>query len=163
LGVKRRHGLFWVFSFFFLYTLFDDSFEFHELFGSFLADFLAIQPALGLRPVDFGELIVYVAFGLLFAVPLLLFYLMSDRSVRKVAHALLGMIVVLAGFGVLMDMVGIIVKELDVRRVLVIIEEGGEMLVMSAITWFVFRLPLLHNPDQSVLPQPRLPERKQNE
>lgn len=162
LGIKRRRGVFWVFSLFFLYALFDDSFEFHELFGNFLADFLSIQPALGLRPVDFGELIVSVVFGLLFAIPLLLFYLLSDRPVRKITHAMLGLIAVLAGFGILMDMVGILVKDIAARRVLVILEEGGEMLVMSVITWFVFRLPLFNDPDQPASLEPPKMVRKQD-
>lgn len=95
---------------------------------------------LGLRAVDFGELIVSAAFGLLFVTAIAAFYFLSDPTMRRVALYLIGMIVILAGFGVLMDMVEIIVTHRGVNRVLVIIEEAGEMLVMSVITWFAFRL-----------------------
>jgi hypothetical protein len=140
MGIKQRRGLYTVFSFLFLYFLIDDSFEFHERFGAFLADLLHLQPAFGLRAVDFGELLVSALFGLLFLIPIVIFYLLADRTSRQVAIYLVGMIVVLVGFGVVLDMVEILFTQTALGRILVIIEEGGEMVVMSFITWFVFRL-----------------------
>jgi hypothetical protein len=140
MGIKRSRRLYLVLSFLFLYFLFDDSFEFHERFGEFLSSFLRFQAVLGLRARDLGELLVSAAFGLLFAISMVLFYILSDSSMRRVAHYLIGMIVILVGFGVPLDMVEIIVTHPGVSRVLVIVEEAGEMLVMSVITWFAFRL-----------------------
>jgi hypothetical protein len=140
LGIKQRRRLYFIFSFLFLYFMIDDSFEFHERFGGFLASFLRLQPALSLRAVDFGELLVSAMFGLLIVISIALFYILSDPTMRRVALYLIGMIVILAGFGVLLDMVEIIVTHPGISRVLVLIEEAGEMLVMSVITWFAFRL-----------------------
>jgi hypothetical protein len=140
LGIKQRRRLYFVFSLLFLYFLFDDSFEFHEASGGLLADLFFLQPVLGLRAVDIGELLVSALFGLLFSLSILLFYFLSDPIARRVAAYLVGMIVLLAGFGVLMDMVEIIVTHPEINRILVIIEEAGEMLVMSLIAWFTFRL-----------------------
>ena len=153
LGVKQRRGLYYVFSFLFLYFLIDDSLELHERMGELLADFLHIQPALGLRSLDFGELLVSAIFGLLFAFSLAVLYFLSDSFMRKVAFSLIFLIVILAVFGVLVDMIEITITQPVLNDILVIIEEAGEMLIMSVITWFVFRLNLY---DDQISP-PRLP------
>lgn len=59
----------------------------------------------------------------------------------QVRWAPAGLIVTLAGFGVLLDMIGIIVENLLITPRLTIIEEAGEVVVLSITPWFVFRLP----------------------
>lgn len=146
LGLKQRKSLYFIFSLLFLYFLIDDSFEFHERFGAFLAGFFSIQPLLGLRPVDLGELAVSAFFGVLFIPMLGIFYYWSDRSTRTVSIYVILMVVVLGLFGVVLDLVEVTVARPTFSYSLRIIEEGGEMVVMSFITWFVFRLSL--NSDQ---------------
>lgn len=140
MGITQRRRLYFIFSFLFLYFLIDDSIEYHERFGEFLANFLHLQPGLGLRAVDFGELLVSAVFGLLFVSSIALGYFLSDPTMRSVALYLIGMIVILAGFGVVMDMVEILITHAGIGRMVVILEEAGEMLVMSIITWFAFSL-----------------------
>jgi hypothetical protein len=141
-GIKRRRGLFFPFSLLFIYFLIDDSLEFHENFGKVLADFLSLQPGFGLRAVDFGELFVSGLFGLLFFISIALFYFLSDQPTRRIAQRLVVMIIVMAFFGLFLDMVAIVIPHRDATRVIVALEEWGEMLVMSVITWFVFNLSL---------------------
>ena len=81
-------------------------------------------------------------FGLLFVLAIVLLYILSDRTARRIALHLIGLLALLAVFGVLMDMVEVMVDHDEVARVLVIVEDGGEMVVMSVITWFVMRLDL---------------------
>jgi hypothetical protein len=140
LGIKKKQGIFYVFSLLFLYLLIDDSFEIHENLGRVIADILNIQPWIGLRAVDFGELIVSGLFGLLFLTALILFSILSDQISRQIALYMVIFFVLLAFFGVVMDMVAVMVDHRSTTRVMEIIEEGGEMLVMSVILWFVFRL-----------------------
>jgi hypothetical protein len=140
LGIKQRRALYCVFSFLFLYFLVDDSVEFHEGFGGQLVDFFNLQPALGLRAVDWGELLVSVVFGLLFVISIALFYVLSDLTGRRIAIYLIGMIAILAVFGVALDMLGILITHSGAKSALILIEEAGEMLVMSVITWFMFRI-----------------------
>lgn len=142
LGIKQRRGLYGVFSLLFLYFLVDDYGEIHENLGRLLAEVLRFGPRLGLRAVDFGELLVSAVFGLLFAMAIALVYLLSDRTTRRVALHLIALVAVLAGFGVGLDMVEIIVDHAGISRLLVILEEGGELLVMSVIVWFVMHLDL---------------------
>ena len=140
LGIKKKQGIYFVFSLLFVYLLIDDSFEIHENFGRVIAEFFNIQPWIGLRAVDFGELIVSAVFGLLFLTALILFFILSDQITRRIALYMSIFMVLLAFFGVVMDMVVVMVDHRRTTRVLEIIEEGGEMLVMSVITWFVYHL-----------------------
>jgi hypothetical protein len=140
LGIKKKRGIYFVFSLIFTYLLFDDSFEFHENFGNLIAENFQLQSWLGLRAVDFGELLVTTVFGLLFLAALILFFLISDPITSRIALYMLAMFGLLALFGVVGDMVEVIGRNRDISRILVILEEGGEMLIMSVMTWFVFRL-----------------------
>jgi len=142
LGLRKRKFLYIIFAFLFLYFLIDDALEVHERFGAFLSDFLNFQPNLGLRAIDFGELAVSIFFGALFFIAIGITHHQSDSFARTVSKYLIILIVLLALFGVVMDMLEIIVEHAVVNPILVMIEEGGEMLVMSMITWFVFRLDL---------------------
>jgi hypothetical protein len=142
MGIKQRRGLYYAFSLLFLYFLIDDAFEFHEGFGKFLSDFLNFQPALGLRSVDFGELLVSALFGLLLFLSIALAYVLSDRPARRIAHYLIVLVVLISIFGVLLDMIEVVIASPEAARILTIIEEGGEMLLMSVTTWFVFRLKI---------------------
>jgi hypothetical protein len=140
LGIKRRSILFIVLSLLFLYFLLDDSFELHERIGAFLAFNLNFQPRFGLRDVDFGELAVFFFFGAQFLLLTGAAYLYSDMYSRNAFKKLLVMLVFLAFFGVLIDMVQIIVINPLAYDILGIVDDAGEMFVMSVITWFVFRL-----------------------
>ena len=140
LAIKKKQGIFYVFSLLFLYLLIDDSFELHENLGLLFAETFHFQDWLGLRAVDFGELLVSGLFGLLFLVALSLFFVLSDQITRRIALNMGIFFVLLAFFGVALDMVGVVIDRRAVVRIMAILEEGGEMLVMSLITWFVYRL-----------------------
>ena len=139
-GIRLRSSLYFSFSALFLYFLVDDSFELHETTGKYLADTLFFQPAFGLRPVDFGEMLVSGAIGLPLLGLIALAYLKSVTATRQVAHILFGLIVLTVFFGVIVDMAEIMVNQPAISRILVIVEDGGEMIVMSIITAFTFGL-----------------------
>jgi hypothetical protein len=140
LAIKKKQGNFYVFSLLFLYLLIDDSFEIHENLGRVIAEIFHFRPSMGLRAVDFGELIVSALFGLLFLTALILFFILSDTITRRITLYMITFFGILAFFGVVMDMVAVMVDHRVTTRVLEMIEEGGEMLVMSVITWFVYHL-----------------------
>jgi hypothetical protein len=144
LGVRQRQLAYLIFAGIFLYFLIDDSFTLHEIYGAFLADSLAFQPLFGLRAIDFGELIVSAVFGALLFAALGISYYLSDPGTRKISRTVIAMVLVLALFGVLIDMVDIMLRQLGGSEITGTIEEFGEMLVMSVITWYVFGLDLNH-------------------
>jgi len=140
LAIQERKLMYAALSLLFYYLLFDDSFEFHENFGATVAEFFNLQPMFGLRAVDFGELAVSILFGgLIFAV-LLTAYLLSEATTRRAARITLALVVVLVFFGVFLDMVEVLIEDVGVSIILRMIEEGGELFVMSVITWFAFNL-----------------------
>jgi hypothetical protein len=140
LAIQQRKPVYLIFSFLFLYFLIDDSFEFHEQAGSLMAETLHLEPLFGLRSVDMGELAVSIIFGGLFFTAIGITYAMSTPVERRVSIQVILLIVVMAVFGVLLDMFEIITEHPGLSELLKILEEGGEMLVMSVITWFVYRL-----------------------
>jgi hypothetical protein len=140
LALQHRKGMYALLSLLFLYLLFDDSFEFHENFGAVVAEFFNFQPAFGLRGVDFGELAVSAVFGGLFLIAIAITYRLSDEVTRRVTRITLVLLAALVFFGVFLDMVEVINPDPAGSRVLRVIEEGGELVVMSVITWFVFGL-----------------------
>jgi hypothetical protein len=140
LAVYQRKPVYLIFSFLFLYFLIDDSFEFHEQTGSLMAETLHLEPLFGLRSVDMGELAVSIFFGGLFFTAIGITYAMSPARERKISTQVILLIVFMAVFGVLLDMFEIITEHPGLSELLKILEEGGEMLVMSVITWFAYRL-----------------------
>ncbi|HZK05496.1 MAG TPA: hypothetical protein VFC82_06550 [Actinomycetaceae bacterium] len=125
----------------FTYLLLDDSLQIHESGGEMIALRYGIEPALGLRAVDLGELIVsaiaglgalvFIAIGLMRARPEILKFF-TDL-------ALLGAVLVL--FGVVVDMIHVLFGGLS-AQILGLIEDAGEMIAVSAITAYVFGVAL---------------------
>lgn len=140
LAVRQRGVLYFTFAVIFVYFLFDDALKFHENFGEMLADWMSLQPAFGLRVVDFGELLVSALFGLLFLAAIGLSFYLSEARARSIGAALVVLIIGMAFFGVALDMLEIITRNPTAAELLRIAEDGGEMLMMSIITWFVYRL-----------------------
>lgn len=140
LGINRRNILFLILSLLFLYFLIDDSLELHERIGAFLAVNLNFQPMFGLRDVDFGELAVFLFFGLQFLLLIGAAYIHSDAFSRVVLKNLLLMLAFLAFFGVIIDMVQITVLHPVAYNILGMVDDGGELIVMSLITAYVFHL-----------------------
>lgn len=140
LTVKMRRWIYGIFSVLFLFFLIDDSFEFHENYGAFIADFLHFQPVFGLRARDLGELTVVAFFGVLFLAALGAAYALSREEDRRVANNVVVLVILLGIFGVFFDMVEVAVENAGISRILRVLEEGGEMIVTSFITWFTFWL-----------------------
>jgi hypothetical protein len=140
LAVRKRKLLYFLYSLLFVFILFDDSFEFHERVGGILAEIFQIQSLMGLRPQDFGELIVYAFFGILFFVPIAIVHFMSDRETQTVGKYLYYLLILLILAGVAFDMIDIMVDNPILSPLLSFIEDGGEMVVMTFITWYAYRL-----------------------
>ena len=95
----------------------------------------------GLRSLDTAELILIAAAGAVIVLPLLVGYLTGGWSSRRF-YQVLGLLTLLLGlFGVVVDMLHILVMRggLDLVSLL---EDGGEMIVVSLMTAAAFRLGL---------------------
>lgn len=137
LASRHRSALFAAWALVFFYLLLDDSLSVHERLGSWLAGVLGFQAALGLRAVDFGELLVsgVVAGGFVLLIATLA--LRSTARMRRLCVDYLQLLALLVFFGVVVDMLHVIGKDYGLRG-LGLLEDGGEMLAMSLITAYTF-------------------------
>jgi hypothetical protein len=123
----------------FAYLLFDDALAIHEILGARLAGSLALTPFLGAKPQDLGELIVTAAAGSILLGSILIAYWRAGAPIRRFSLDMALLLCGLAFFGIAMDLVHSALGENDwVNLMLVVFEDGGEMLVASVMLWFVF-------------------------
>jgi hypothetical protein len=121
--------------------LLDDMLLIHERFGETVTHYFGYEPALHLRAQDFGELTIYAVFGFLILAVIAVSYFRSPIERRRICKNLALMIAALALFGVIFDMVQVMVDHHRIwRNVFIVVEDGGEMLIMSLICWYVFTL-----------------------
>jgi hypothetical protein len=119
--------------------LLDDSLRIHETVGGYVADRAGLTPALGLRAQDYGELSVYVLGGGLSLALGWLAYRHGDAFARRVSRHVLAGLLALAAFAVGVDMLHQTLPGwLDAA--LVALEDGGELVVVSVLTWYVVAL-----------------------
>lgn len=118
-----------------------DTFELHERFGRQLADAMGLQPMLGLRARDLGELIVFGGAGLV-VVPIALVGLwLASRADRRHIVRIFSLLLVVLFCGVVLDAVHIlVVDDPGPGDAFGIIEDGGEMLGASLLVAYLFHL-----------------------
>ena len=145
LAVKRKALIHFAWVMVFVYLLLDDSLQIHETVGHHLADRFDLQRkwfryGISLRGQDLGELSVSLVMGILFSLMVGMTYLVSDHSGKKISRNLIVLLLGLAVVGVFGDMLSIAFK--GIKSFWEFIEDGGEMIMMSLILWYVFNLRL---------------------
>jgi hypothetical protein len=133
-------------SLLFGYLLIDDLFEVHERLGTRIVSHFDLPPMFALRPQDFGELAVTASAAILFSALIGAGHYRGDTAARSFSRSLLGLLVLLVFFGVVFDMIHVMIEHAVWTLALDIVEEGGEMVVMSVIVWFVSRSFHGHRP-----------------
>ncbi|NJR52038.1 MAG: hypothetical protein HC780_23165 [Leptolyngbyaceae cyanobacterium CSU_1_3] len=140
LAIQTRSRSYLSWSSFFCYLLIDDSLSIHERLGDFIAEKLAFSALLKLRPVDFGELLVFGVSGLFFLTLIAIAYYLGDSFFRRASRKLIMLLLVLAFFGVAVDMLHVVFKFSRFEPLFSVLEDGGEMVVMSVMMCFIFSL-----------------------
>ena len=138
IAIKRSQIIYFAWSLLFMYLLFDDSLQIHEILGNDLANYFGFQPMFRLRAQDFGELGVSMFFGFLLFTFIGTSYLFSDSLAKQISKCLFILVMSVAFFGVVVDMIHIAIPW--GKGIWGLIEDGGEMLVVSIIVWYVFDL-----------------------
>jgi len=127
----------------FAYFLCDDSLRIHELFGRYIAESFNFSPILNFRLQDLGELVASAIAGMFLLVILAWSYLQGSPTFRKISIDMLIFVIALAFFGVFVD---IAKHAFEVDRIvsfgLGIVEDGGEIVVVSLTLWYVVQLAL---------------------
>lgn len=145
----RRSYLTW--AALFTYLLFDDSLSLHESVGAGIATVLPFESAIYLSANDVGELLVSLTAFLIFAASFIAVYRKSSKQFKRDSRNLFLMLVALAFLGIGVDMVHAgfahIPGELGDKlfNLAGILEDGGEMVVISVICYYSFARLLKFN------------------
>lgn len=138
LGLIKRMASFFVWAATYTYLLFDDAMQFHERMGSRLSRGLGLPEVLGMRSQDLGELMVTGAVGGVLLVLLLICYWRESPAMRKFSRQLFVLTLGIGLMGVVVDMIHSILRNVaSVYDWAGFIEDGGEMLVMSMVVWYM--------------------------
>ena len=119
----------------FFYVFLDDFFQIHEKAGEYFSihfDGISFGP---FRAQDIGELLVLSVIGILLLIILAVGF-KSVSDFHRSRNVMLGILLcALVGFGVILDIVSSIFDWYELKMVLHLLEDGGEMIVMSIIVW----------------------------
>jgi hypothetical protein len=121
----------------FTYFLLDDAMSIHETGGDIAYRHLGFGPALGLRAVDFGEILVTGIAGIFLFTIIAVLYRRSTEEERTVSRDLQLLATVLVTFGVALDLVHSLIRAETLRIIVGTIEDGGEMVTMSVTCWYL--------------------------
>ena len=141
LAFKTRSLLYAVWSGLFIYLLLDDSLAIHETWGLAMSEFFSFPPLFGLKTNDLGEIAISLIIGCGFLILIAITYRLGDSFARRTSKFLIFMLFALGFVGIITDSLHVMVKIELLKLFLTIIEDGGEMIVMSIILAFVLLLP----------------------
>ncbi len=134
---KKRAFLYLHWLFLFSYLFLDDALLIHETAGAWLATLLQLPSVYSLQGYDLGELIISAFAGFFFLTTLLLSYPLSEPTSREVSQNLIIMLAGLAFIGVFGDLIHAMAKNAWLSAWLGVAEDGGELILVSLITWFL--------------------------
>lgn len=126
----------------FVYILLDDVLQVHEQLGTRIAELLPTGGLLGLHVQDAGELLAAAMIGGVLLIALALadaWGSAESRVVSRQVGVLLALLVVIA---VLLDAVHSLIGNLYASTIVATLEDGGELVVMSLVCWYVLRVVL---------------------
>jgi hypothetical protein len=145
LAIQSRSLLYLSWSVLFFYLLLDDSVQIHENLGVLISSKFSFPAIFNLRAVDLGELAVFALVSLFFLIAIGINYRLGDRLSREVSKSLIILLFALAVFGVVLDMLHVVFSTPFLDPLLILVEDGGELIIMSLIVCFVFSLSLKSN------------------
>jgi hypothetical protein len=140
--VSTRRAVFASWALIFLFLLADDSVQLHENVGTWLGERYAFPAPFGLRSKDVGELLFAAAAGMVMLAVVGVALWRGTEQCRRVSRNMGILIVSLGVVGVLVDVMHVIAyfAQSLFTQALLVVEDGGEMIVMSAITAYAFRI-----------------------
>jgi hypothetical protein len=142
LAARRRSFLYLTWALLFLYLGLDDTLEIHENVGYALSTALNFSPTFGLGTQALGELAVYVFFGFFFFTSIATTYHFSRNQLAKEHSKYLSMLLIVFAIpAIALDMGSDIVNKALPdwlsQSLLAIPEDGGELVALSVIVWYV--------------------------
>jgi hypothetical protein len=145
LSVIRSERVYLAWAFLFGFLLLDDAFVLHERLGFVAAGYfghsnLSIGETVLLRRQDFGELIIYTVAGIALLTLIQTALRWGSDEFRQVSHRLVTLLSLFVLFGVVADVIHVALRRLPtLYRLVGTLEDGGEMVMLSVICWYVLR------------------------
>jgi hypothetical protein len=139
---RTRNQLYAAWSAVFAFLLLDDAGQVHERVGASLARTFELPAMFGLRSIDAGELIVAACVCLaMVAIVALTSWRRGEQS-ERISRDVLSLMCLLGVLGVAVDMLHVVTSLNGslLAQVLLVVEDGGEMIVMSASTAYAFHV-----------------------
>lgn len=144
---KSKNYSFFSWMFLYFYLLFDDMLRIHEELSTFIfARFGIVAEDIlftGFRYQDIGELAISLAFGIFFLLLIIFAYKRENLDNRNIYKTLTTLLFALLFFGIGIDMADQLISNTGSKLLIIlvdILEDGGEMLVMSLTCWYVYTL-----------------------
>jgi hypothetical protein len=131
-----------VWSMVFVFLLLDDAAQIHERVGTWLGRHYSLPVAFGLRPDDTGEVLFAAMIGASMLALVGLASWRGGQQSRRISRDVLCLIFMLAILGVIVDILHVVtyMQRSLLAQVLLVVEDGGEMIVMSALTAYAFHV-----------------------
>jgi hypothetical protein len=145
LNFLRKRRIYAAWSLLSLIILLDDMFVLHEKVGKRLAIVLSLPSVFGLNSYHFGEFLVYIAYGAIFlAIAFASYRSKQDYATKKLTKTLIILFAIFAAFGGIVDTTHSLLNYFLESQKLAfldiafdVIEDGGELIVMSVVTWLL--------------------------
>ncbi len=139
--VKTKEKGYFAWAFLFFIFLLEDSLLFHEHAGKFIRTLFNVS-IFGIRPQSMASLIYILIVGLIFSVVMGLSFWRGSDSFKKISFDLTILVAALLFCGVFVDFVHDVFLDArwSIRFLLGLVEDGGEMLVISLINAYLFLL-----------------------
>ena len=126
---RRRQPVYAAWCAVFAYLLADDALQIHESSGAKIGQVLRTTALESVRRDDLGQIIFATACAVFLLCVMAIFYQKADRDARRVTVTLIAGLVLMGVFGVAWDAI----HAFTALDALTVVEEGGELLVMSGI------------------------------
>jgi hypothetical protein len=134
--------------------LLDDALQFHERFSEWVVEMFNYQPMFGLRAQDLGELTYVAVFGPIILLFLILGFYKGDKKFRNINIDLALLFALFLFFGVVVDMLHSLTGGNRYTLLfMILLEDGGEMIVLSVIAWYFYYIALRYEKHDNYLYQ----------
>jgi hypothetical protein len=137
LVARYRERLYACWTALFAYLLLDDTFELHERIGAVVSGQVRGSQIFGMPADAAGELVPSAVALLVLVIALAVTWRSASAGARRFTVRISAAVVALGGCGVLLDVIHAFVRRDPWRYRLGMVEEGGEMLVMTVMVCIV--------------------------
>ncbi len=140
LAIAKRELLFLSWAGMYTYIFLDDALAFHEKGGKVIGAFLPQNIWLGIQAKDIGEVLFSVAAFGFFGILIFAAFRNSKPVHQKASYPLVLFLFLLMFTGGFIDFIHSWIKVPVLWDILGLLEDGGEMIIMSVTTWYAYGL-----------------------